>query len=403
MIERPIEVLQLKRGMYVSRLDRPWTETDFMFQGVLVNGLGEIERIQSVCDYVYIDIERGLAAEHYLEPAQLRRLHGRVNFSNIEIVNKTPVEVELEAARTAYAKLGQEFTQLMESIQQDRPLNVEGVRKASIHMVDSILRNTDASLLLARLKKRDDYTYAHSVSCAAFATAFGRNLGLEQGELQDLALGVLLMDVGKMKMPRSLLVKPDPLTPNEQEVIRKHVNLGVNLLSADPSLTDRHREIVYCHHERHDGSGYPRQLQATEIPLYGRVAGLVDCYDAITSERCYSHARPHERALTDLYGHRDQAFQGALVEQFIQFMGVYPSGTVVELNSGEVGIVMAQNYTRRLRPRVMLVLDSEKQPTEAFPIVDLVQEESNHRGEPLNILRGLEPGSYGIEPGDYYL
>jgi HD-GYP domain-containing protein (c-di-GMP phosphodiesterase class II) len=161
--------------------------------------------------------------------------------------------------------------------------------------------------------------------------------------------------------------------------------------------------IVLHHHERHDGKGYPRGLAGTRIPINGRVAALVDCYDAITSERPYSHAMSAHEAVHLLYDWRDKDFQADMVEQFIQCIGVYPAGTLVELNTGEVGMVLAQNRVRRLRPKVMLVLDNDRAPYEFSPTLDLIDDPVDANGNPIEIREALAPGAYGIHASDFYL
>ena len=161
--------------------------------------------------------------------------------------------------------------------------------------------------------------------------------------------------------------------------------------------------IVMHHHERHDGKGYPRGIAGTGIPVNGRIAALVDCFDAITSERPYSTAVSAYDAVQMIYEWRDKDFQADIVEQFIQCIGLYPTGTLVELNSGEVGLVIAQNRVRRLRPKIMLVLDANKVAYEINPTLDLIEEPLDTDGNVIEIRRPLAPDSYGISAADYYL
>jgi HD-GYP domain-containing protein (c-di-GMP phosphodiesterase class II) len=175
------------------------------------------------------------------------------------------------------------------------------------------------------------------------------------------------------------------------------------MLKDSKGITKEVIHMVYCHHERHDGSGYPRGLLGDDIPPYGKIASIVDVYDAIISKRPYAEPlTPHE-ATSKLYEWRGHAFQSELVEQFIQSIGIFPTGTLVELTTGQVGAVIAQNKIRRLRPRIMLVLDENKVFYGSFPIIDLVSEIQDKDGNPLEILRGLETNAYGINPDDLYL
>jgi len=155
--------------------------------------------------------------------------------------------------------------------------------------------------------------------------------------------------------------------------------------------------MVEHHHERHDGSGYPRGLSGDEIPVFARIASIVDCYDAITSHRSYARAIPPSTAIKMLYEWKDIDFQGELIEQFIQAVGIYPAGTLVELTTAEVGVVVAEYRTRRLRPKVMVLLDSDKQPCDEIKTIDLLNQKTTADGERLDILNSLEPDAYGID------
>ncbi|MFQ6023531.1 MAG: HD-GYP domain-containing protein, partial [Acidiferrobacterales bacterium] len=162
-------------------------------------------------------------------------------------------------------------------------------------------------------------------------------------------------------------------------------------------------EIAHTHHERHNGSGYPRALLDKDIPTFGKMAGIVDCYDAITSDRVYRSALTSHQALRQLYGQRGTDFQSAMVEQFIECIGIYPLGSLVELSTGEIGIVISQSRVRSLRPKVMLILNQDKESNKTSPIIDLMTQLSDYSGNPLEIKEVLEPGTYGINPKDFYL
>jgi hypothetical protein len=160
--------------------------------------------------------------------------------------------------------------------------------------------------------------------------------------------------------------------------------------------------MIRHHHERFNGSGYPNGLKGKEIPIFSRMASIVDTYDAIINDRPYARAiSPHE-AIRELYDLRDIAFQAELVEAFIQAIGVYPIGTLVELSTGQVGVVISQNKIRHLKPKVMLILDQDKIAYKISPIIDLLHESTDKNGNPIIISNVLEPNSYGIKPEEIY-
>lgn len=185
--------------------------------------------------------------------------------------------------------------------------------------------------------------------------------------------------------------------------MRRHVQFGAQMVSEMKGSNDAIASIVWHHHERHNGKGYPRGIPGHQIPVNGRIAALVDCYDAITSERAYSTAISAYDAVQMLYEWRDKDFQADMVEQFIQCIGLYPTGTLVELSSGEVGLVLSQNRVRRLRPKIMLVLDKDKVAYEFNPVLDLIENPQDDDGNVIEIRQPLPPGTYGINAADFYL
>ncbi len=206
-----------------------------------------------------------------------------------------------------------------------------------------------------------------------------------------------MLDVGKIECPKEILSKPDTLTPEEFEKIKRHVEYGLNIISDIPGVSTVAVEMVRCHHERHDGSGYPQGLRGNDIPIYSRIVALVDCYDAMTSHRHHSAATSSHEVLEMIYKWSNTLFQAKLIEPFIQCLGIYPIGTVVELSSGEVAIVVALNRTRRLSPKVVLILDQNKQKYEEFKEIDLMEQQEG-RGVERKIVSRLEPGSFGVDP-----
>lgn len=417
-MEIKVSTRDLTPGMYVSRLDRPWLETPFLLQGFYISNDEDIGLLQRYCAHVFVDVERDPPGA---QPKAAKR-HGRTNShgrrdgagepaaSHADLPKRvahysdaSAVEEELEVARGLRDEVSELVAEVMESVRSGKKLDVDRAKVAVGRMTESILRNPDAFMWLRLLKDRDSYTYAHCLDASALAIAFGRHLGLSRSNLEDLGMGALMFDVGKMRLPAELLTKPSALTEAEFEVVKRHVQHSIDIMQDTRGVSAEAIAIAATHHERFDGSGYPRGLSGPEIPLLGRIAAIVDCYDAMTSERLYCPAMSAHEAIKRLYAARDTLFQDELVEQFIQTLGVYPVGSIVELSTGQVGIVIAQNRLRRLRPRVMLVLDEHKQPYGAGPIVDLVKESEDARGRALDIRKVLEPGHYGIDATEYYL
>ncbi len=403
MIEKKVYVQHLKPGMYVSSLDRPWTETDFMFQGLLLKGGADIARLRKHCEFVFVDIERCNYTAGYFDKLLRDKPEEKSEFRVVPVIHETVVEDELITAQALHQQVCSELRNVMQALRSGQSLDVTTLRKHVLGMVDSVLRNSDASLLLTQLKEKDGYSYNHAVSTSIFATAFGRKLGLNRDELQELAMGCLLFDVGKLKLPDALLNKEAPLSDGEFVVLKHHVDFSVSLITSSNAATPRILEIARHHHERHDGSGYPAGLSGRKIPLFARIAGLVDSYDAMMSNRIFRKARSHEQIISELYKKKNLDFQAELLEHFIQFIGIYPTGSLVELTTGEVAIVLSQNDIRRMQPRIMVILDEQKQPYDAYPVIDLLTDSHSASGEPLKIKGSLEINAYGIDPAEFYL
>ena len=406
ILKKKLSTLDLKPGMYVSELDRPWREADVLFQGFYVNTLEEIETLRSKFRYIFVDENRiRLPGEctpsndaHQLDE-ELRALCGQPKRDNV-YKDTVPVEEELVIAKEVKQHATETVAEMMRQVQVGKTLKLAIINNVVTAMMESVLRNPDAFVWLTQLKHKDAYTYSHAIDSCALAMTFGRHLGLPRENLVNLGLGALMFDIGKMKLPDGLLSKPGQLSPEEFQVVKKHVGYGVEIVTMMQGAGKEVIDMVGTHHERFDGSGYPRGIRGTSISMFGRLAGILDCYDAITSDRSYKKAISPHHALRTLYNGCNTAFQEELVEQFIQCLGVYPTGTLVEMASGEVGIVISQNRVRRLRPKVMLILDHNKVALQSFETVDLDREGA---GRKLEIARSLDPGSHGIDSTEYYL
>ncbi|MCY7353774.1 MAG: DUF3391 domain-containing protein [Lysobacter sp.] len=399
--EREIGIEELAAGMYVCRLDRPWTETPFPLQGFMVNSDAQISLLRSYCNRVWVDVERGRAAPdaplHTLERRQgVEALVGSTQHFDV-----TSVEQEIPVAREVLYNVSRLTANILDYLRAGHLLTAQDVNAAAAPIVKSVLRNADAFFLVNAMRKRDAYGYTHAINCSALAAAFGRNLGLPEDVLVELASGGLLLDVGKVQLPPGLLAHPGVLDAGQMTQARTHVELSLQLIAGSGQSAIVH-DMVRSHHERCDGSGYPDALQGAGIPLFGRIAAIIDSFDAMTSDRPHARALPRHEALQRIYRDRDVLYQAELVEQFISCLGVYPTGSLVELSSGEVAVVMAQNPTRRLRPRVMVLTDADKHLRGQFMPLDLMlqPEEVSNRVE---IVRPLPAGAHGLDPSELYL
>lgn len=427
---RRIDVDGLRIGMYVSQLDRPWLETPFLFQGFFIRNESEIEEIRRYCDYIEIDIEESdatiLNSVSTAAPARKVRVSGapprhtgsiwrRIrNFFRRKkagaIEQRAPGEFyettvstadELVVAKSVHSGALDQVMNALAAIRRGEEISMPDLEVVTGAMVDSVLRNSTAMSLLVRMQEKDDYTSSHALAGSIWALVFGRHLGLDRESLGAVGLGGLLLDVGKTKLPEQLLNKSGELTDVERAHINTHVELGLEIIRQSGNVDNRVLDMVATHHERYDGSGYPRGWKGNQIPIFGRIGGIVDSYAAMVSDRSYAKAMSSYDSMREFKALSDKHFQAEMVEQFIQAIGIFPAGTLVELNTGEIGVVLKENQFSRLQPELVIILDSDKQQKQELEIVDL-----QDQGAPTPtvwIERGIEPGAYSIDPREYFL
>lgn len=385
--------------MFVSRLDRPWVGTPFPLQGFEVRTEDEVRTLRELCKYVYVDRRREIGADRRL--LTLKRGNGgdARPMMVTTYANTVSVEEEIPKAREALRATSELIDQIYTDVTCGRELSVAQVEKVVRPLVASVLRSADAFLFLEGMRRHDDYIYGHAIACGALAAAFGRHLGLLEGNILSLATAGLLMDIGKTRLPAELLRSANPLSPAETELMRTHVEHGVDIARAggvdDPDVLD----VLRTHHERQDGSGYPDRLLDDTIPMAGRMLAIIDSYDAMCSARPYQAPVSRHAALQAIYRARGSLYQAELVEQFQVCLGVYPTGSRVELSTGEIAVVLEQNQVRRLRPTVLVVSSPDKQPLGEFRVFNLLDQTVG--GDTVEIRHTLTVDQYPIDTSGY--
>lgn len=313
-----------------------------------------------------------------------------------------PVEDEIAHIYPVYEKSQIATREIFEALAEDREINLTNVTESITNMVESIERNPDALIWLSKLKQTDNHAYNHALNVSIMLMALANFMALPKKQIKDLGFAGLLQDIGKAKIPPELLHKQEKITAEEFNVLKKHVDHALALLEITDNISGTVILTVSQHHERIDGTGYPYQLAGKQISLTGQMAGLIDTYCALTSNKVYAKGVYNQLALEKIHALRDTKFNGALIDQLVQFLGIYPVSTLVELNSGEVGVVIQQNSVRRMLPRVMILLNPDKTKNEYPVTVDLIHAPKTPTGEPYQILRGLAPDSYGLNPNNFY-
>lgn len=373
---KQIRTDQLKPGMYISDLNCGWLDHPFLTNAFHVRDMATVDKIIKLgIRELYIDTVKGADLWEGRDQSEVNaELERRLQ----EIAQKKsdrPIQVELKdeaaRARRLQGEAHKIVRNMLDDIRLGQQIEVERVEPLVDGMVESIFRNQDALLPLARLKNHDDYTFQHSVGVCALLVAFGRSMKLDKAVIRQLALGGLLHDVGKARIPERILNKPAKLNEDEFSHMKRHVDEGVLLLQESGGVSEIALQVVGQHHERFDGSGYPGALGGAGISLYGQMASIVDVYDAITSARVYHKGMPPTQALKKLLEWSSHHFDPQLVQAFVRSLGIYPSGSLVMLDSKRLGVVLEQNEGNLLEPVVRVFYHTGQKHYIPPEIIDL--------------------------------
>ena len=389
-----IHVSELKIGMFVSELDRPWLETPFLMQGFVVETLDDIDTIAEYSQHVWVDA----VTVEWVPPEERALLKDQSK--KVTYINKVDAKAEHTAAIDTYKSARRITRTLLDDIRLGGVINTEQAKSTVKECVHSILRNPDALLWMSKIRSQDEYTAEHCLNVCILAIAFGRHLGMSEADLEKLGLCGLLHDVGKMRVQPEVLHKPGALNDKELASMRAHATHGRNLLMSSPGIPNSTIDVAYSHHEKVDGSGYPRGLKSAGISELAKIIAIVDAYDAMTADRCYSPSIPSTEALKIIFKDRNTHFDDRLALEFIKSVGLYPPGTIVELVNGLVGIVFETNTKYRHLPKMIVVKNQETQLGKVV-MVDLADVEKKKMDKTFLIKRALKEGSFGIFLKDY--
>jgi HD-GYP domain-containing protein (c-di-GMP phosphodiesterase class II) len=436
----PIDVEKACEGMYVSKLDRPWLETPFIFQGFEIREQAEIDMLQRYCSVIYIDVEKGkLTDDQVRRLIQLQRKPAKAAQQAVRRKAKEPgrlsrwlqkllmrlglyrqaaalassgqegygiqttVRAEADAAHDVYRTLAKQHKELMDHATIRGEVRMDELRRAVQPAIDSVLRNPNALAWTVFSRKRSSENYNRSVGTAIWCLMFGRHLSFDREMLEDLAMGGMLLDIGNAMLPRSIAATAGAISEEHKTMLRQHVDFGTKILAASQGVAQTVADMVRCHHERFDGSGYPQGMYGNQIPPFGRIAGIADSYDAMTSETPYSRPMAAYDAARVLNDTRGEEFAAEVVEQFLATMGMFPVASLVELNDGSVAVVLEQNPNNVLRPKILLLLDQNRTPLQQPRVVEMrdLPLDATQSGA-LWIVSGHEHGAFGIDPADIF-
>lgn len=363
---KKVNVGQLRPGMYVHDLNCGWMDHPFLSNRFKINDLDTIKRITEMgVKELYIDTGKGAdvgsaqTREEVIADLQqrLQRVGAQPSADGAPKVSAREERVYAERVEREASRL---VTNIMQDVRLGKQIEAERVNHVVDGMVSSIFRNPHALMSLGRIREMDKYTFEHSVSVGVLMISFAKELGLERSVIQEIGVGALLHDIGKIKTPDNILNKPGKLTDDEFAIMRQHVVYSREVLEQTKGISPTALAVAAQHHERYDGSGYPLKLKGDEISRYGQMAAIVDVYDAISADRCYRKGEEPTIVLRKLLEWSKFHFNEALVHQFIRCVGIYPVGTLVRLESGRLAIVLEEGEKGPLFPQVRVVYDANK-------------------------------------------
>lgn len=397
-----IDPRHVQLGHFVARLDKPWEETPFMMQGVLVDSEDTRLWLINHCDWVVIDLERSRnkaapVAHARLAPETARHSNRDSLSHPINVLRRAHVDRKtMKAALRGYVALDKQSRRLIKAFADGGQLDVRTARTVVHELSMALEHNLAAMVWLTRIKQQDNYTAEHCINVAILSMGLAHALEWEPAQIELAGIAGLLHDLGKMKLDLNILNKAGKLTPEEFEHLKTHALVGFELLKEDPDVPEEIALAVRDHHERPDGHGYPYGKRGYEIRPLSTLVAIVDAYDAITSHRVYDAARSHHEALGILWQQRGKQFDKEMVEVFIQFMGWVTPGTLVRLTNDQLAIVVRAQPGRRLLPEVQLLEPSEDgyKPTQRC---DLAKRMAADGGMQLRIAQVLPDGAEGVD------
>ncbi len=380
--------------MFVDHIDRGWLDNPFFKNQFEITSIKQIDRFREYgIQEVYIDTSRGLdVRENTPDWEETSSVDAPSAGASEDLLGDGDHEGSgFGKTGRVYAASYQATRKLMNDVRLGKLVDAMEITNTVENLIGQILNDQETIIGLSKLQDYDDYTYTHSLNVCIFCLAVGRALGYSKEKLADLGVGALIHDFGKMLVPLKILNKPGKLTPGEFGIMKEHVTRGVNYIKQLSGISPRAIQVAYQHHERYNGGGYPLGLKGEEISEFGKIAAVVDVYDAITSDRVYHLGMIPNKALQKIFEWRYQDFDSRLVEMFIKIVGIYPLGSLVLLNDGSVAMVVEGNPHNSVLPKVLLLFEKSGKLMDEPEVLDL----STHAS--LRIQQSVEPRVFEID------
>jgi len=389
----------LEPGMFVSELDRDWSETSFLLQGFNIISTSDIEEVKRQCKFVYVDFKSDEEFKHYkLETTTSASYREQIK-SSLPKKNYNLRE-NLKPALSRRTKSSALMKNVLDKIMLGQDFDLHAVRDTVRENVKSVLKNEEAMLMMTMLKSTNEDVAEHSLNVSILAIGFAQSLGYSELELEDIGMAALLHDIGQVRVNKSILSKKGKLNQNERMEMSKHTQYGFDLLASKSDLTPSCIDVVLSHHERLSGQGYPRGLQGEQISQNVRLVSIIEVFEALTSNQTYRKGMSVMDAYKVLMAGKSTHFDEKLILNFIKWRSIYPPGSIVEMANGEVGIVIKAHKEHKLKPRVLLVLNEYKQIRKER-LIDMSKLDLDAESKPYKIVKAFENMAFGIDLQEY--
>ena len=307
-------------------------------------------------------------------------------------VVKPAITLEQEFAKASinFEQHNRKLQALYGDVTTGLSVNLKVIDEMANDIVSSVFRNTSAMTILTRIKDKHSYNWRHMINCAIFTAVFAKYLGYKEEAVQQLAMGALLHDLGQAKLPQGIISRPSKLTSSEMDIIKRHVAQGLGLVKGEKGITPLILDMIVNHHERLDGSGYPRGITAEKLSRPARMMAIVDVYDALTADRPHQEGDEPINALRYLLANKE-LFDAELVQHFIKCLGVHPVGTIVKLTNERLALVLEGNKSNPIKPKVKLFYNAKHGHHVTPKDLDL-----NEPDQSIKIVSSIKPLDYQI-------
>ncbi|SEK56719.1 HDIG domain-containing protein [Atopomonas hussainii] len=386
MLKR-ISSSQLRQGMFLHELCGSWMEHPFWRSKFLLKDPKDIQRIlDSGISEVWIDTSKGLDVEADVVSETREQVDEAIEEELTAAVTAPPppqekvsLDAEVERAAQICAKGKEKVVSMFNDARMGAAIEAEQCQELVEEIASSVYRNPGALISLARLKNRDEYTYMHSVAVCALMIALARQLQLPEEQVHQAGMAGLLHDLGKAMIPLDILNKPGKLTDGEFVTVKSHPEEGFKLLRDGGQVSEMVMDVCLHHHEKVDGSGYPHKLKGDEISLFAKMGAVCDVYDAITSDRPYKAGWGPAESLRKMAEWSKGHFDEAVFQAFVKTIGIYPTGSLVRLESGRLGVVTEQNPAALLKPVVKVFFSAKSKTPIPVALIDLAASNCNDK------------------------